>query len=138
MPQLTSNGAILSAARQAIEVLLRFKGFGVALVPKNGTVVAKPSGGRDWYPATPRALQQIALSRVGSDNIAQANTDEGQYVTRSYVLTGRWNMAIAIGDSWSDGEADYTVESVDQTSGFKTSADVIGFLKIDDPLEVSP
>lgn len=138
MPQLTSNPAILAAARKAIEVLLQFKGAEVTLLPKNGTIVAKPSGGRDFVPAEPREPQLVAFSRVGSENIGQANTDDGQYVTRAYVLTGRWDMDIAIGDSWSDGEADYTVESVDQTSGIKTSADVIGFVKIDDPLEVSP
>ena len=138
MPQLTSNGAILAAAKKAIEVLLQFKGSEVILVPKNGTVVAKPSGGRDFVAAAPRAVQTIALSRIGSENIGQANTDDGQYVTRAYALTGRWDMDIAIGDSWSDDEADYTVDSVDQTSGFKTSADVIGFVKITDPLEVTP
>lgn len=138
MPQLTSNAAILSAAKRAIEVLLQFKGSQVILVPKNGTVVAKPSGGRDFVPAAPRAAQTVVISRIGSENIGQANTDDGQYVTRAYTLTGRWNMAIAIGDTWSDGEADYTVDSVDQTSGFKTSADVLGFVKIVDPLGISP
>ena len=138
MPQITSNAAILSSARRAIEVLLQFKGFQVILVPKNGTVVAKPSGGRDFVSAAPRVTQTVVLSRAGSEYIGQANTDDGQYVTRSYVLTGRWNMAIAIGDTWSDTEADYTVDSVDQTSGFKTSAEVIGFVKIVDPLGVSP
>lgn len=131
MPKVTSSASINNAARQAIEVLLRFKGFEVALVPREGTVVAKPGGGRDFFPAEPRPPQLVALSKVGEDNYGTASTDEGQYVTRSYVLTGRWNMDIALGDTWSDGEADYKVESLDQTSGFKTSATVIGFLNID-------
>jgi hypothetical protein len=134
MPLTTSNAAILSAARQAIEVLLRFKGSDVVLTPKNGTVVAKPGGGRDFVPAEPRPVQRIALSKVGADNYGAAGTDDGQYVTRSYVLTGRHDMQIAVGDFWEDAEANYTVDTLDQTNGFKTSADVIGFLKINENL----
>lgn len=134
MPLTTTNAAILSAAKQAIEILLRFKGIDVELVPKNGTVIAKPGGGRDFVPAAPRKPQTIALSKLGNDDLGTASTDEGQYVRRAYALTGRFDMEIAIGDFWEDDEAEYTVETLDQTNGWKTSAEVIGFVKIVDPL----
>lgn len=138
MPQITTSAAVLSAAKQAIEILLRFKGAEVTLVPKNGTVVAKPGGGRDFIPAEPREPQQVAMSLIGTERVGNANTDDGQYITRTYALTGRWDMAIAVGDTWSDDEAEYTVEAVDQTNGFKTYATVIGFVNVDDPLGDPP
>ena len=134
MPQITTSTAILNAAKQAIEVLLRFKGIDVTLVPKNGTVLAKPGGGRDFIPAEPREPQKVSLGYVGAERIDNTNTDGGQYVTRIYALTGRHDMAIAVGDTWTNDEAEFTVESVDQTSGFKTSATVTAFMNVDDPL----
>ena len=128
MPAITNNAAILAAARSAIEVLLEFKGFPTVLIPRLGDGVAKPGGGRDFPRAAPRPSQPISLAAV-ADSETYNDEDTGRVRTRTYTLTGRWNMAIAIGDQWEDDEASYTVQTIDASSGFKTSAEVLGYIK---------
>ena len=132
MPQVTTNAAVLNAAKKAIDILLKFKGFEVILVPRN-EIIAKPGGGRDFVPGEARDAQTVAMSLLGEERVDNASTDGGQFVIRTYALTGLADLAIAIGDSWDDDEAEYTVEQVDKSSGFKTAAIVLGFVKIDDP-----
>lgn len=130
MPQIVTKAPILAAARRAIEILLEFKGFDVVLTPARGSVVEKPGGGRDFVAGNDRVPQTIALSNLTGDDISAATTDDGQYVVRRYALTGRHDMVIAVGDTWQDAEAEFKVEAVDQSSGFKTAADVLGFTKL--------
>ena len=131
MPAIVQVPSILAAARSAIEILLRFKGIDVVLYPVKGIPVPKPGGGHDFATPTPRDAQQFALSKTNAfDGIEFSSNDEGMSRKRAYVMTGRYDAEIAIGDTFSDDEADYTVDTVDQTSGFKTQATVTGFLKV--------
>jgi len=109
---------------------LTFKGLPIELLPTEATPIAKPGGGVDFVPQPPRVPQDFALSKVGSDNVTTSNNDDGQARTRNYVLTGRFDAEIAIGDTWSDDEADYRVETVDGTNGYATRATVLGYLKV--------
>jgi hypothetical protein len=131
MPAIVQDPRILAAAQKAIDVLLRFKGITIVLTPVKGAPVAKPGGGHDFVPPPPRAPQLLALSKTsGFDGIEFSPSDDGENRKRAYVLTGRWDAEIGIGDQWEDDEAEYTVNTVDQSSGFKTQATVTGWLKV--------
>lgn len=132
MPQIVVVPGILAAARNAIEILLKFKGVEVVLTPAKGATIQKPSGGDDFTEGVDRAPQLISLSKIGADVVSDGENDEQRYVIRNYILTGRHDMLIAIGDRWSDSEADYRVDTLDQTNGYKTSADVVGYIKLAD------
>lgn len=130
MPLVTVDPGILAAAQQAIEVLLQFKGAEIVLTPNEATPVPKPGGGVDFIPPADRDPQLFALSKVGTDNVQSSQNDEGTTRTRNYVLTGRFDAEIAIGDVWSDDEADYRVETVDATNGYACRATALGFVKV--------
>src|SRR6478752_4441842 len=128
MPAIVQVPSILAAARSAIEILLQFKGVDVVLYPVKGIPVPKPGGGHDFATPTPRDAQKFAISKTNAfDGVEFSSNDEGMSRKRAYVMTGRYNAEITIGDTFSDDEADYTVNTVDQTSGFKTQATVTGF-----------
>ena len=130
MPAIVQDPGIIAAARKAIDILLKFKGIAVILVPSKGAPVAKPGGGHDFPPPIARDPQTFAVSKTTAlDGIEYSPNDEGKNRKRAYVLTGRWDADVAIGDQWSDAEADYTVDTVDSSSGFKTQATVTGYLK---------
>ena len=130
MPLIVTDPSILKAARAAIEVLLRFKGQQITLIPTKGTKIPKPGGGHDFADPIPRAPQTFALSKINNfDAIEYSPNDDGKNQKRSYLLTGRHDAVIAKGDNFSDTEADYVVDTLDQTSGFKTMAGVTGWLK---------
>jgi len=131
VPAIVQVPSILAAARSAIEILLQFKGIDVVLYPVKGIPISKPGGGHDFADPTPRNSQKFAISkRDAFDGIEFSSNDEGMSRKRAYVMTGRYNAQIAIGDTFSDSEADYTVDTIDQTSGFKTQATATGFLKV--------
>lgn len=128
MPAIVTDPAILQAARQAIEVLLQFKGAPVVLLRK-GIRIAKPGGGHDFADPAPLLAQDFAVSQVGDDIVEDSSSGDGQVVKRNYALTGRYNANIATDDTWEDAEATYRVENVNAASGYKTHADVVGFIK---------
>lgn len=129
MPAIVQNPGILAAARNAIEVLLKFKGQQVIL-KRRGAPIEKPSGGHD-YSGVPTSLspQDFAWSQVG-DDILEDGDGDAPVVKRNYVLTGRYNADIQVDDTWSDAEADYRVESINDSNGFATHANVVGFVKV--------
>lgn len=131
IPNLTINPNLLRAARSGLEVLLKFKGVSVVMVPAKGTNTRKPSGGHDFQTAAGRAPQLIALSKIGSDIVQDSTNDQGKARMRQYILTGRWDMDLEINDTFSDDIADYLVETVDRTMGWKTSAEVLAYLKVE-------
>lgn len=132
MPAIVQDPGILKAARDAIEVMLSFKGIPVVLTPKKGTPVTKPGGGHDFNPPLPKDPQLLAVAKSNFfDGVEFSPNDEGMNRKREYTVTGRYDADIEIGDTWSDDEADYEVMTVDNSSGFKTIASVTGWLKVD-------
>jgi hypothetical protein len=128
MPPVTTDPGILAAARSGIDMLLQFKGQSVTLSRK-GLAIAKPGGGHDF--GRNAILPQIfSLSQVGDDEISDASSGDTQVVKRRYVLTGVYNADIKPDDTFSTAEADFRVETVNATSGYKTHADVVGFVKV--------
>lgn len=126
---ITTDPSILAAARNGIEVLLQFKGKPVVLLRK-GIPVAKPGGGHDFADPAPLLAQTFAVSQVGDDIVEDSDSGDTQVIKRNYVITARFDADIKADDTWTDAEADYRVESVNATSGFKTSANVVGFVKV--------
>lgn len=130
MPEIVQDARILAAARKAIDILLKFKGIPIVLTPTKGAPVLKPGGGHDFVPPAPRAPQILALSRIGGDDIDYSPNDEGANRKREYVMTGRYDAQVTIGDTFEDDEAEYTVNTVDSSSGFKVQATVTGWIKV--------
>lgn|GEM_PF-5601821 len=116
-------------ARNAVAELLRLRGRKIVLTPLSAGV-EKPGGGRDYTPAPPRAAQIFALFKTSDlDGREESQTDEGLSRKSDYKLIGWFDAAIAVGDTWSDDTADYTVESVDRSKSYQTTALVTGYLK---------
>jgi hypothetical protein len=128
MPISTDPG-ILAAAREGIEVLLQFKGQPIVLMRK-GLPIAKPGGGHDFGDAQPLMAQTFAVSQVGDDIVEDGDSGDTQVIKRNYALTARYDADIAPDDTFSTAEADFRVENVNASSGFKTHADVVGFVKV--------
>lgn len=129
MPHIVQDPGILAAAKNAIEVLLKFKGQTVVLMRK-GVPIAKPGGGHDFSYRAPLAPQTFAWSQVGDDEVLDGDNGDTPVVKRSYVLTGRVDADIKPDDTWEDSEAEYRVETVNNDNGFKTSATLVGFVKV--------
>lgn len=130
---IVQDPSILAAAKSAIEVMLSFKGTPIALVPNKIVKTPKPGGGHDFPNAVAGIAidaQLFALSKVGADIVDQSNNDDGRIVLRNYILTARFDAEIDEGDTWEDDEANYVVDTVDSTSGYKTTAAVIAYVKL--------
>ena len=121
---------LLEAARQSIEVLLEFKGQSIILTPTTGSAtIHSDRGTRSFSAVPPRAAQLFSLNEIGTDDREQSERDEGLNRKRSLTMTGRYNATVAVGDTFSDASADYVVESVDATSGYKIDCAVTAYLK---------
>lgn len=92
--------------------------------------IAKPGGGHDAGQLSPLLAQTFALSQLGDDDVSDGDSGETPIIKRTYALTGRYDADIAIDDTWEDDEAEYRVDSVNQSSGYKTSGIVVGFVKV--------
>lgn len=129
MPAISSDEGIVQAARDAIDILLQFKGFPVVLV-RQGPPIAKPGGGHDAGDPFELDEQIFAWSQVGDDIVEDTDAGDSQVIKREYVLTGKWDADIRINDTWEDDIAEYLVESTDNENGFKTVCNVVGFVKM--------
>lgn len=129
MPQIVNDPGILAAARSAIEVLLKFKGNPVTLM-RRGPAIPKPGGGHDAGLPSPIATQTFSWVQTGDDTIGDTADGDTQSVKRIYELTARWDADIEVDDTWEDDEAEYRIQNVNATSGYKTMAEVIGFVKV--------
>lgn len=129
MSAITTNQQILKAARGAVETLLKFKGRDF-VVNRKGVSVEKPGGGHDKTMPYPLASQRFSISQEGDDIIEDGDSGDTPVVKRNYRLTGRYDADLLVDDTFEDAEANYRVESVNATSGFKTDALLVGFVKV--------
>ncbi|QHB37421.1 hypothetical protein SEA_LEOPARD_14 [Mycobacterium phage Leopard] len=129
MPRITTDPGILAAARNAIEILLRFKGVEVAVV-RRGEPIAKPGGGHDRAPSVFLAPQTFAMSQLGDDEAIDGDNGDTPILKRVYALTARHDADLQADDTWEDDEAVYRVDTVNSSNGFKVSATVVGFVKV--------
>lgn len=118
-------------ASAAVAELLELRGQPIALIPV-AAPVDKPGGGRDFTddaPA-PRDPQIFALFNDGKlDGAELAQTDRGTNRKYGFRLIGAADAVVALGDSWEDDVAKYTVEAVDYRA-YQVTATVVGYLKV--------
>lgn len=116
--------------RELIGDLLMLRGQQIALRPLVPT--EKPSGGKDYGPGPARPTQTFVLFNTkGFDGRENSQTDRGMSRKFQFQLVGAADAQIAIGDSWEDAVAKYTVEEVDRTRPYNVVALVTGFLKVE-------
>lgn len=95
-----------------------------------GTPVSKPGGGKDYSGSVQRPPQVFALFNTkGFDGRENSQTDQGMSRKFAYNLVGAWDAQIAVGDTWEDDAAKYTVETVDRGKPYLIQATVVGYLK---------
>lgn len=131
MPAVVQDAGIIRAARSAIDVLLKFKGVSIVLYRK-GTATKFDDGGHDFAQPYPLIAQKFAVTQLGGDILEDGNDGDTPVVKRNYQLTGKFDADVRIDDTWEDAEADYRVESVNDSSGYRTTATVVGFVKVPD------
>lgn len=115
---------------QLMADLLALRGQQITLRPLVGT--EQPSGGTKYVPGPPREPQTFVLFNTkGFDGREKAQTDRGLTRKFQFQLLGASTAAIALGDSWEDDVAKYTVEEIDRTRRYNVTALVVGFLKVE-------
>lgn len=118
-------------ARAAVAELLELRGQQIALIPAAGTVVEKPSGGKDYIDGAPRAAQVFAMfNKKALDGVEHSPTDQGTARKFQYEMVGAFDAVVAVGDHWEDFAARYVVQTVDNTRPYLITALVTGFLKV--------
>jgi hypothetical protein len=114
-------------ARANVNELLALRGQPIVLVPETGTVTEKPGGGKDYTAGVPRAPQVFAkFNKHVLDGVENAQSDKGTTRKYQWEMIGAYDAVIAVGDTWEDYAAKYTVESVDNTQPYQVTA----FLKV--------
>lgn len=108
------DAGLVKAGRAGIEVLLKLKGADIILTPP-GTKVEQPGGG--YKPETGSALapQRFSVSDETGRGSAKnpGDSDSGvTLLTRTLMLTGRYNATAPIGSQWSDGQNRYRVDEM--------------------------
>jgi hypothetical protein len=130
VPAIVNDPGILRAARNAVVLMLKFKGNPIVL-RRRGTIVNKPSGGKDFTGRVDIPAQTLALAQIGGDVIE--DTEGGaQSVQRNYILTGRYDADIQVGDIWKTVEAEFEVKSVNDDNSYKVTAEVVGTVRSPD------
>lgn len=111
---LTLDPGLIKAGRAGIEVLLKLKGTNVVLT-RPGTKVEQPGGGYKPEPGIDLAEQRFSVSDQTSTSSAKnlGDIDSGvTLLTRTLMLTGRYNATAPIGSQWSDGQNRYRVDEM--------------------------
>lgn len=128
MPAISSDPGIMAAAKTAIDVLLSFKGFPI-VIERLGAPIPKPGGGHDAGAKVALPPQTFVLTQNGPEIVEDGTNGDTQVVRRQYYITGLFDADLQIDDTWSDDLADYRVQSVDNETGYKTTGDVVAFVK---------
>lgn len=116
-------------AKQLIADLLALRGQVITLVPTVST--SKPGGGNAYGPGAPRSPQTFVLTSTKAfDGAEDSQTDRGLARKLQFRLVGAADAEIALGDTWEDAAAKYTVETIDRTNQWDVEAIVVGFLKV--------
>lgn len=120
------KASLLTPLRKGTDVLLSIFGQEVVLVPHQR--VKKPGGVYDWeaQPARPPQIFNIEPSLgtrvIDAGGDVRASDSGGTAHTWTFVLTGRHDAQIEIGDVWQAGETSYRVISIQPKNGYETVA----------------
>lgn len=92
-----------------------------------GTPVPKPGGGHDFTPST-RAAQIFRLVRQTTfDGIEYSPNDEGMSRKFAYLIIGKHDAEVAVGDTWDDGDNNFKIDTVEPYNGYEVRALVTGY-----------
>lgn len=123
--------AMTADARAAVADLLALRGQPIALIPATGTATETATGGYDYSPDAARDPQVFAkFNTKAMDGSEDSQTDRGTNRKFQFRMIGAYDATIALGDSWEDDVATYTVETVDATQPYQVTAIVTAFLKV--------
>lgn len=118
-------------ARAAVAELLELRGQPITLIPAAGVATQAPSGGYNYSPTPARDPQVFAkFNTKALDGSEDSQTDRGQNRKFQFRMIGAYDAQIALGDSWEDDQAKYTVETVDLTQPYQVTAIVTAYLKV--------
>lgn len=125
MPALTEIR--LSELRWNTLQYINAKPTTITLTSTRGTAVAKPGGGHD-YTTAERDPQTFRIVRQTTfDGIEHSPNDEGMSRKFAYLIVGKFDAEVAVGDTWDDGENHFHVDSVEPYNGYEVRALVTGF-----------
>jgi hypothetical protein len=118
-------------ARATVAELLELRGQPIILIPATAVATEAPSGGYNYSPAAARDPQVFAkFNTKALDGSEDSQTDRGQNRKFQFRMIGAYDTVIALGDSWEDDQASYTVETIDLTQPYQITAIVTAYLKV--------
>lgn len=119
--------SLIKALRKGTDVILKQFGTEITLIPH--LRVKKAGGVYDWEPQPPRDPQIFNVEPVGATltGITGAsggitNAEGAKLHSWSYVLTGKYDAQIAIGDVWKDGATSYRVDAIQPYNFYEKTA----------------
>jgi hypothetical protein len=121
------KASLVNALRKGTQVLLSIDSQDITLIPH--ARVKKPGGVYDWeaQPARPAQKFQVepvesTLTGITGAGGGIAGGDGAQAHNWSYVLRGRYDAQVAIGDVWQAGETSYRVVSIQPFNNYEKTA----------------
>ncbi|MFJ6198834.1 hypothetical protein [Micromonospora sp. NPDC092111] len=118
----------LEAQRRMTAALVAYDPTEAALIPRVKTVTA--SGAASYTDGTPRASQRFKLSLLNYDQRPDVTLAGGVVRKADYHLIGPHDMAIEIGDHWTDADGTrYDVTGFTEGWGYMRKAFVVRTLK---------
>lgn len=128
---LAAVDGMTTRARAAVAELLALRGQPITLTPAVGVATEAPSGGYNYGPAPARDQQVFAkFNTKALDGSEDSQTDRGTNRKFQFRMIGAYDAQIALGDTWEDDQATYTVETIDFTQPYQVTAIVTAFLKV--------
>lgn len=120
------KASLVNALRKGTDVLLDIDSHEITLIPHQR--VQKPGGAYDWVEQPARPPQRFNIEpSLGTrviDSGGDVRTSEAGGTAHgwTFVLKGRHDAQIAIGDVWYAGETTYRVISIQPRNEYDTTA----------------
>ena len=94
---------------------------------QHSTSTPKPGGGHDFTKSS-RLPQTFRLVRQGTfDGIEYSPNDEGMSRKFAYLIIGKHDAEVAVGDTWDDGDNNFKIDTVEPYNGYEVRALVTGY-----------
>lgn len=97
-----------------------------SIVIMRRTRVAKPGGGHDFVPS-PLPAQNFRYINQDTSGGLGRGLDGGEVRSAGYVVIGRYDADVSVGDTWTDNGIKYEVDSFIPNNGYETRFHATGF-----------
>lgn len=121
------KATLVNALRKGTDVLLGIDSHDIVLIPH--LRVNKPGGVYDWEPQAARPSQKFGVEPFQSTLTGITGTGGGLSGSEgatahswSYLLRGRYDAQVEIGDVWNYGETSYRVTSIQPYNEYERTA----------------